>query len=225
LNKYTVDFNRLYNFLAEEKKFKLGNLLSFFSKSNETHPLRLQEPDFRLLSAPTKHVESPEERETFNKLLKLFDVEEKMEIEESFRSFKTEVKELNADLKALARVPLEAVSKLLNSRSQLTKMGEVPTSELFVFEVKPILKGNELLVYYVEREERLDRLVEYNCHKRTKRSLTSTRSHILSLAVADRVIAVLEDKFTTQKIVAEIVNEEMNGGEIETGRRISRAEG
>jgi hypothetical protein len=60
LNKYTVDFNRLYNFLAEEKRFKLANLLSFFTKSNETHPLRLQTPDFRLLSAPVPHTRTPQ---------------------------------------------------------------------------------------------------------------------------------------------------------------------
>jgi hypothetical protein len=36
---------------------------------------------------------------------------------------------------------------------------------------------------------------------------------------------VLEDKTTTRKIVAQIVNEEFNGGFIETGRVISKVEG
>ena len=67
-----MDFNRLFNFLSEEKKFKLGNLLSFFSKTNETNALRLQQPDFRLLAAPARKVESKAEKETFNRLAKLF---------------------------------------------------------------------------------------------------------------------------------------------------------
>lgn len=70
-----------------------------------------------------------------------------------------------------------------------------------------MVREKELLVYYVQHEERLDRVVEYNCHRRTSRSLTISHSHILSLAVADKVIAVLEDKLTTQKIVAEVANE------------------
>lgn len=52
----------------------------------------------------------------------------------------------------------------------------------------------------------MDRLVEYNCHKKDKKSLTSTQNHILSIAVADKVIAVLENKLTTLKIVAEVAN-------------------
>lgn len=52
----------------------------------------------------------------------------------------------------------------------------------------------------------MDRLVEYNCHRKTTRSLVATNSHILSLAVADRVIAVLENKLTQQKVVVEVAN-------------------
>lgn len=111
-------------------------------------------------------------------------------------------------------MPLQSVSELLSEESSLTKIGEVQVSELFTFEIKPVVKEGELLVYYVEREENLDRLVEYNCHKKEKKSLTSTHNHILSIAVADRVIAVLENKLTTQKIVAEVANEQMDGSEI-----------
>jgi hypothetical protein len=54
-------------------------------------------------------------------------------------------------------------------------------------------------------------LIEYNCHKKEKKSLTSTDNHILSIAVAEKVIAVFENKLTIQKIVGEVSNEEMDG--------------
>ena len=46
LNKYTVDFARLHAFLNEERKFKLQNLLAFFNKTNDSHPIHIQKPDF-----------------------------------------------------------------------------------------------------------------------------------------------------------------------------------
>lgn len=42
LNKYTVDFARLHGFLNQENKFKLQNLLMFFSKTHESHKLQIQ---------------------------------------------------------------------------------------------------------------------------------------------------------------------------------------
>ena len=35
LNKYTVDYNRLYRFLENENKFNLNHLLEFFRKTDE----------------------------------------------------------------------------------------------------------------------------------------------------------------------------------------------
>lgn len=104
-------------------------------------------------------------------------------------------------MKGLAKAPVESVSKLLNAQCQLTKIGEVATSELFPLELKAVVREGELLLFYVQHEERLDRLVEYNCHRKSTRSLVVSNSHILSLAVADRVIAVLENKLTLQKVV------------------------
>jgi hypothetical protein len=79
--------------------------------------------------------------------LKLFDVEdvsggqeEPMDIEETFRSFKIEVRELSGELKGLAKAPVESVSKLLNEQCQLTRIGEVPTSELFPLELKAVVR-------------------------------------------------------------------------------------
>ena len=90
---------------------------------------------------------------------------------------------------------------MLNAQCQLVKIGEVATSELFPLELKTVVREGELLLFYVQHEERLDRLVEYNCHRKTSRSLVVSGSHILALAVADRVIVVLENKMTTQKVV------------------------
>lgn len=75
LNKYTVDFNRLYAFLNEERKFKLNNLLAYFSKNpNDSTSLRLQQPDFRLLSPPHKQTPTPFQAAAFTALLQKFDV-------------------------------------------------------------------------------------------------------------------------------------------------------
>lgn len=101
---------------------------------------------------------------------------------------------------------MESVSRLLNAQCQLTKIGEVATSELFPLELKAVVREGELLLFYVQHEEQQDRLMEYNCHKKTTRSLVVTDSHILSLAVADRVITVLENKLTLQKVVVEVIN-------------------
>lgn len=71
----------------------------------------------------------------------------------------------------------------------------------------------------------MDRLIEYNCHQHTRSSLTSTLSHITSIAAADKVIIALENKLTTQRIIGEVANEAMDGAEIEIGRRISKIDG
>lgn len=55
-------------------------------------------------------------------------------------------------MKTTSRVPLQSVSELLSEESSLTKIGEVQVSELFTFEIKPVVKEGELLIYYVERE-------------------------------------------------------------------------
>lgn len=76
LNKYTVDFNRLHNFLAEEKKFKLQNLLNFFAKNSDSHPLNIQPAEFRILAQVSPNRNAAAEKETFNKLVRMFDVED-----------------------------------------------------------------------------------------------------------------------------------------------------
>lgn len=68
-------------------------------------------------------------------------------------------------------------------------------------------------------------LVEYNCHRRIKKYLKSTRAHILSLAIAEGVIAVTEDKRTGKKLIVQVANEEFDGGEIVIGKRITKVEG
>lgn len=77
----------------------------------------------------------------------------------------------------------------------------------------------------MERLEDRDRLVRFNCHSGVRESLTATRHHILSIAAAEQVLVVLEDKFTNKKMVAEVANASFNEGEIEVGKRISRVEG
>ena len=55
--------------------------------------------------------------------------------------------------------------------------------------------------------------------------MVSVENHILNLAVSDHLLAVIENKFTGKKLVAQVANEEWNDGEIEIGRRITRVEG
>jgi hypothetical protein len=45
------------------------------------------------------------------------------------------------------------------------------------------------------------------------------------LAVADQILLVLEDKYSMQKLVAQVTNEVFDGTEIVLGKRISRAQG
>jgi hypothetical protein len=68
-------------------------------------------------------------------------------------------------------------------------------------------------------------LVQYNCHTKTKKHLKSKDSHILSISVAEDIIAVFENKITTRKTIAQIVNQTFDGSLIETGRIISKVEG
>ena len=148
-----------------------------------------------------------------------------MQVEESYGSFKLEMKELQGEWRELARVPVGRVSGELVKGWRKTLVGEVEESELFPLEFKTIIREGELIVYFIEHEEERDRLVRYNCHSQERATLVSSGSHILSVAVAESVLVILEDKFTTQKMVAEVANEEYNGGEIVVGRRISRTEG
>lgn len=53
---------------------------------------------------------------------------EAMTVEESYGSFKAEMKELMADWKALSREPLRTVSQLLSKSWSKTKIGEVVCS-------------------------------------------------------------------------------------------------
>ena len=64
-----------------------------------------------------------------------------------------------------------------------------------------------MIAYFVERLEDRDRLVQFNCHSKARESLITTENHILSLAVSEHILAVLENKFTGQKIVAQVANE------------------
>ena len=45
------------------------------------------------------------------------------------------------------------------------------------------------------------------------------------MAVAEQILVVLEDKFTMQKLVAQVVNEAFDEREIVLGKRISRTQG
>jgi hypothetical protein len=77
----------------------------------------------------------------------------------------------------------------------------------------------------VERLEDRDRLVQFNCHTGLRESLTTTQNHILTIAVSEHILVVLEDKFTGKKTLAQVANESFNDGEIEVGKRISRVDG
>jgi len=43
--------------------------------------------------------------------------------------------------------------------------------------------------------------------------------------VSEHILAILENKFTGKKTLAQIANENFNDGEIEIGKRISRLDG
>ena len=77
----------------------------------------------------------------------------------------------------------------------------------------------------MEREDNFDRLVQYNCHSKVKTHIKSTNNHILSLAVSDQVIAVIESKMNAQKMIVEVSNELWAGEELIPGRRISKVDG
>ena len=60
LNKYTVDFTRLHNYLKDEQKFKLENLSIFFTKTDAERGLNITPADFRVLNHEMKVV-NPEQ--------------------------------------------------------------------------------------------------------------------------------------------------------------------
>jgi hypothetical protein len=135
------------------------------------------------------------------------------------------MRELQGEWRELARQPVTKLSGELVVGWRKVGMGEVEESELFPLEFRAIVREGQLLAFFVEREEERDRLVRFNCHTGERESLVSTQSHILSLAVAEGVLVVLENKYTGQKIVAQVGNESFDGGEIVVGKRISRVEG
>ena len=49
LSRYTVDFTRLHRFIETEERFKLQNLLAFFTKGQEMFEMNVPECEFRLL--------------------------------------------------------------------------------------------------------------------------------------------------------------------------------
>ena len=61
LNKYTVDYNRLYKFLSNEDNFKLQNLLAFFRKTEDSQPMLLNKPEFQIFTTTNKNKMSQEE--------------------------------------------------------------------------------------------------------------------------------------------------------------------
>jgi len=67
--------------------------------------------------------------------------------------------------------------------------------------------------------------VEFNCENYQRNQLTSKQAHILSIAATEQIMVVLEDKFSMQKLVGQIANESLDGGEILIGKRISRTQG
>ena len=68
------------------------------------------------------------------------------------------------------------------------------------------------MAYFIERLEDRDRFVQYNCHTNHRSSVVSIENHILTISISDHILAVLENKFTGKKIVAQIANEAFNDG-------------
>ena len=62
-----------------------------------------------------------------------------------------------------------------------------------------------MFLYYIEQGE-IDRLIQYNCSTQLKSYLFSTKYMILSVTVAEDVICVLEDKSSSDKLIAQIIN-------------------
>lgn len=135
------------------------------------------------------------------------------------------MKDLKEEWKRLVGEPVRNVSSQLKDGWKRTKMGTIEETELFPFEMKTVVKEGELFAYFVERLEDRDRIVQFNCHKNTRETVVSIDNHILNLAVSDHILTVIENKFTGKKIVAQIANAELNDGEIEIGKRITRVEG
>lgn len=88
-----------------------------------------------------------------------------------------------------------------------------------------MMKEGQLIAYFVERLEDKDRLVQFNCHTGLRESVVSTQRHILTFAISEHILTVLEDKYSAKKIVGQVANKNFNDSEIEVGRRISKIEG
>ena len=135
------------------------------------------------------------------------------------------MKDLKEEWKNLMKIPVKKVSSQLKEGWNKTKIGTVDINELFTFELKTVVREGQLMAYFVERLEDRDRLVQFNCHNKSRESLVSIKKHILNISVSDTVLTVLEDKITQRKLVAQIANEKFDDNEIEIGRRITRCEG
>ena len=58
---------------------------------------------------------------------------------------------------------MEKVSQLMGKMWSKTQIGEVAVSVMFAFEIKTIVREGDLWVYFVERDQKCDRIVRYNC--------------------------------------------------------------
>jgi hypothetical protein len=204
--------------------------MTFFLKDNASHKLNIQQPGFSIFKGVAPHQRTREEEDNFNKFAAMLEVadvtlpsKESMEVEESYRNFKAEMRDLKHDWKELMKEPVRSVSAQLKDGWKNSPMGVVEESELFPFEVKTVVKDGALMAYFVERLE--DRLVQFNCHTGVRESLVCIHSHILTIAISEHILAVLENKLTGKKMVAQIANESFDDGEIEVSRNFSRMEG
>lgn len=53
--------------------------------------------------------------------------------------------------------------------------------------------------------------MKYNCHKKNRQSLFVKSHHIVSIAVGNSVIVVLEEKLSGNRTVVQIANEDYDG--------------
>lgn len=91
------------------------------------------------------------------------------------------------------------ISKNIEQRYELTKIGEVPASEVVAFDIKSLLKKNEqtgqeeLLLYWIQHEPRSgDHVMEYNTSTLTTRRISLPSSlQALSLSVGIDIILLL----------------------------------
>ena len=122
-----------------------------------------------------------------------------MSLELSYKSLRLELKQLKDEWKQLRVKPVIEISKNIEQRYELIKIGEVPASEVVSFDVKSLLKKKEqtgqeeLLLYWIQHEPRSgDQVMEYNTSTLTTRRISLPSSlQALSLSVGIDIILLL----------------------------------